>query len=29
MIGERREAILGMIIDYYINTGEPLGSKTL
>jgi heat-inducible transcriptional repressor len=29
MIGERREAILEMIIDYYIKTGEPLGSKTL
>lgn len=29
MIGERQEAILGMIIDYYIKTGEPLGSKTL
>lgn len=29
MIGERRSAILGMIIDYYIKTGEPLGSKTL
>ncbi|MBE6742448.1 MAG: heat-inducible transcription repressor HrcA [Ruminococcaceae bacterium] len=29
MLGERREAILGMIIDYYIKTGEPLGSKTL
>ncbi len=29
MIGERREAILGLIIDYYIKTGEPLGSKTL
>ena len=29
MIGERREAVLGMIIDYYISTGEPLGSKTL
>ena len=29
MIGDRRAAILGMIIDYYIRTGEPLGSKTL
>ena len=29
MIGERREAILEQIIDYYIKTGEPLGSKTL
>ncbi len=29
MIGERRAAILGMIIDYYIKTGEPLGSKSL
>ena len=29
MIGERQEAILGLIIDYYIKTGEPLGSKTL
>ena len=29
MIGERRSAILGLIIDYYIKTGEPLGSKTL
>ncbi len=29
MIGERRSAILGLIIDYYISTGEPLGSKTL
>jgi heat-inducible transcriptional repressor len=29
MIGERRSAILGLIIDYYINTGEPLGSKSL
>ena len=29
MIGERRAAILGLIIDYYIKTGEPLGSKSL
>lgn len=29
MIGERRSAILRLIIDYYIRTGEPLGSKTL
>ena len=29
MIGERRQAILELIIDYYIKTGEPLGSKTL
>lgn len=29
MIGERRSAILGLIIDYYIQTGEPMGSKTL
>lgn len=29
MVGERRAAILGMIIDYYIKTGEPLGSKTM
>lgn len=29
MIGERRSAILGLIIDYYIKTGEPLGSKNL
>lgn len=29
MIGERRSAILGLIIDYYISTGEPLGSKSL
>lgn len=29
MIGDRRSAILGLIIDYYIKTGEPLGSKTM
>ena len=29
MVGERRSAILGLITDYYIKTGEPLGSKTL
>ncbi len=29
MIGERRSAILGLIIDHYIKTGEPMGSKTL
>jgi heat-inducible transcriptional repressor len=29
MLGERREAILELIIDYYIATGEPLGSKNL
>ncbi len=29
MIGERRAAILGLITDYYIKTGEPLGSKNL
>lgn len=29
MIGDRRSAILEMIIDYYIKTGEPLGSNTL
>ena len=29
MIGDRRAAILGLITDYYIKTGEPLGSKNL
>lgn len=29
MLGERRSAILALIIDYYIKTGEPLGSKNL
>ena len=29
MIGERRSSILGLIIDYYLKTGEPLGSKNL
>ena len=29
MAGDRRATILGLIIDYYIKTGEPLGSKTL
>lgn len=29
MIGDRRSAILRLIIDYYIKTGEPLGSKNL
>lgn len=29
MIGERRSAILDLIIDYYIKTGDPLGSKNL
>ena len=29
MIGERRSAILNLIIDYYIKTGNPLGSKSL
>ncbi|MGN0531690.1 MAG: heat-inducible transcriptional repressor HrcA [Eubacterium sp.] len=29
MIGERRSAILGLIIDHYIKTGEPIGSKTM
>jgi len=29
MLGERRSAILGLITDYYIKTGEPLGSKNL
>ncbi len=29
MIGERRSTILGLIIDHYIKTGEPMGSKTL
>lgn len=29
MFGERRAAILGLITDYYIKTGEPLGSKSL
>ncbi|MBQ7202731.1 MAG: heat-inducible transcription repressor HrcA [Eubacterium sp.] len=29
MIGDRRAAILGLITDYYIKTGEPLGSKSL
>ena len=29
MIGERRSAILNLIIDYYIETGNPLGSKNL
>lgn len=29
MIGERQAAILSIIIDSYIKTGEPIGSKTL
>lgn len=29
MIGNRRSDILGLIIDHYIQTGEPMGSKTL
>ena len=29
MLGERRAAILSLIIDSYIKTGEPIGSKTL
>lgn len=29
MIGNRRSDILGLIINHYINTGEPMGSKTL
>lgn len=29
LIGERRAAILSIIIDSYIKTGEPIGSKTL
>lgn len=29
MISERRLAILNLIIEHYINTGEPMGSKTL
>lgn len=29
MIGNRRSDILGLIVDYYIKTGEPMGSKTL
>ncbi len=29
MIGERRSAILSLIIDSYIKTGEPIGSKTI
>lgn len=29
MIGDRRSDILSLIIDYYIKTGEPLGSKTM
>lgn len=29
MIGDRRSDILGLIINHYIKTGEPMGSKTL
>ncbi len=29
MIGNRRSDILGLIVDHYIRTGEPMGSKTL
>lgn len=29
MISERRHAILSQIIEHYIRTGEPMGSKTL
>lgn len=29
MLGDRRAAILSLIIDSYIKTGEPVGSKTL
>lgn len=29
MIGERQAAILSLIIDGYIKTGEPIGSKTI
>ena len=29
MIGNRQSDILGLIINHYIQTGEPMGSKTL
>jgi len=29
LISERRTAILNLIVEYYIKTGEPIGSKTL
>lgn len=29
MISERRHAILNLIIEHYLRTGEPIGSKTL
>ena len=29
MLSERREAILNIIVEQYIKTGEPIGSKTL
>lgn len=29
LISERRHAILGLIIEHYLRTGEPIGSKTL
>ena len=29
MISERRHAILGLIIEHYLRTGEPIGSKAL
>lgn len=29
MISERRHTILGLIIEHYLQTGEPIGSKTL
>lgn len=29
MISERRTAILNLIVEHYIKTGEPIGSKTL
>lgn len=29
MISERRHAILSLIVEYYLRTGEPIGSKTL
>lgn len=29
LISERRLAILNLIIEHYLNTGEPMGSKTL
>ena len=29
MIGNRRSDIINLIINHYIQTGEPMGSKTL